>query len=371
VVAVDIAVFVVGLALVVLTGASAVRTMIVPRGIPATLSRLIFLAMRYLFLAIIGGSPDYERRDRVMAFYAPLTLLTMPVVWLTIVFGGYSCMLWSLGVHPLRQVIAVSGSSLFTLGFAYSNDLPTRVLGFTEAGAGIGLTALLITYLPSLYATFSRREATVALLESRAGGAKSRFGHGPSGVELLWRYHVIGFRGGLDEVWAQWETWFIEVEESHTSLPALAYFRSPQPDRSWVTAAGAVLDAAALYESTLDEPRQPEAELCVRAGYLSLRRIADFFGIRYNPDPRKGDPISITREEYDQACAYLEEAGVALKPDRDQAWLDFAGWRVNYDHVLVALAGLVLAPPALWSGDRAVPFRPQRLTRPLRLGRRT
>jgi len=364
VVAANVAVFVVGVALVVLAAGSAVRTMVVPRAIPSTLSRLIFLAMRYVFLAFVGRSPSYERRDRVMAFYAPISLLIMPIVWLAIVFSGYSCMLWSLGVHPLRRVIAVSGSSLFTLGFAQTNDLPTEVLGFTEAAAGVGLLTLLITYLPSLYATFSRRETTVALLESRAGGADSTFGHGPSGVELLWRYHVIGFRGGLDEVWEQWEAWFVEVEESHTSLPALAYFRSPQPDRNWVTAAGAVLDAAALYESTLDEPRQPAAELCIRAGYLSLRRVADFFGIRYNPGPRKGDPISITRDEYDQACAYLAEAGIALKPDRDQAWRDFAGWRVNYDHVLVALAGLVLAPPALWSGDRAVPFRPQRLLRP-------
>ena len=41
-----------------------------------------------------------------------------------------------------------------------------------------------------------------------------------------------------------------------------------------------------------------------------------------------------------------------LKADRDQAWRDFAGWRVNYDRVLVSLANLTEAPPAMWSSDR-------------------
>jgi hypothetical protein len=48
----------------------------------------------------------------------------------------------------------------------------------------------------------------------------------------------------------------------------------------------------------------------------------------------------------------LANEGLPLKDDRDQAWRDFAGWRVNYDAVLVALAVLTAAPPAPWSSDR-------------------
>jgi hypothetical protein len=43
-----------------------------------------------------------------------------------------------------------------------------------------------------------------------------------------------------------------------------------------------------------------------------------------------------------------------LKPDLQAAWLDFAGWRVNYDTVLIALAGLTAAPYAPWSSDRSL-----------------
>ena len=63
--------------------------------------------------------------------------------------------------------------------------------------------------------------------------------------------------------------------------------------------------------------------------------------------------ISISRDEWEAVISELESSGVALKPDRDRAWRDFAGWRVNYDTVLLALARLTEAPPAEWSSDRA------------------
>lgn len=116
------------------------------------------------------------------------------------------------------------------------------------------------------------------------------------------------------------------------------------------------LDAAALTASTIDAPRDAQAELCIRAGFLALQRISEYFGIHYGIRPEPGDPttpsrISITRAEYDRAYDQLLAAGLKLKPDRDQAWRDFAGRRVNYDNVLLALAELTMAPPAQWSTD--------------------
>ena len=86
--------------------------------------------------------------------------------------------------------------------------------------------------------------------------------------------------------------------------------------------------------------------------YLALRSIADYFEIAYNPHAKAEDPISVSRAEFDTLLDHLEADDVPLKADRDQAWRDFSGWRVNYDTVLVALAGLTAAPPAPWSSDR-------------------
>jgi hypothetical protein len=48
---------------------------------------------------------------------------------------------------------------------------------------------------------------------------------------------------------------------------------------------------------------------------------------------------------------------VPLKADLEQAWRDFAGWRVNYDRVLLSLASLTMAPYAPWSSDRSMLYR--------------
>jgi hypothetical protein len=350
---VRIAIFLAGAAIVYFTVGSAVRTVILPRGVPARLGRFVFVNMRTVFRLRAGVSAPYEKRDRIMALYAPVSLLVLLATWVSLVMGGYVAMFWSLGGRSVRTSFLLSGSSILTLGFERPGDLASNALVFTEAGLGLALLAMLITYLPSIYQAFSRREAGVTALEVRAGSP-------PTGVEMIERYWILGRIDRLREVWERWEEWFVDIEETHTSFPALVFFRSPQADHSWVTAAGAVLDGASLIASTVDVPREVEAEICIRSGYLALRRIADFFGIPYNPDPQQGDPISIGRDEYEEVCDRLAASGVPLKADRDQTWIDFAGWRVNYDQQLIPLAGLTMAPYAPWSSDRSIrAFRPR------------
>src|SRR5262249_42960322 len=153
-------------------------------------------------------------------------------------------------------------------------------------------------------------------------------------------------------IWDDWETWFADLEETHTSQPSLVFFRSISHDRSWITSAGVVLDAAALRTAALDVPPNPRAQLCIRAGYLALRRIASYFAIPFDDDPAPDDAISIDRSEFDAALDDLARADVPLRADRDAAWRDFKGWRVNYDAPLIGLAGLAQAPYAPWSSDR-------------------
>lgn len=338
--------FITGTAVVAATLLSAVRTFVLPRSAPDKLTRVVFRIMRLLFSPWTRQVHTYEQRDRVMAFFAPVSLLVLLPFWLGLVLFGYMFMFWALGVQPWSLAFTVSGSSLLTLGFAIVKTLPQTILAFSEATIGLILVALLVAYLPTMYSAFSKREAAVSMLEVRAGSP-------PSAVELFERFHRLRRFDQLNRLWTDWEIWFVDVEETHTSLPALAFFRSPQPDRSWVTAAGAVLDAAALSASTLDIPRDPQADLCIRAGFLALRRVAAYFRIPYDPEPQPNDPISIGRDEFDAAYDHLAAQGVPLKPDRDQCWRDFAGWRVNYDTVLLALAGLTMAPYAPWSSDRS------------------
>ncbi len=355
----DVARFLLGLALVIAVLDAELRTFVLPRGAVVRLNRWISVGVRRVFDLIVRFLKTYEARDRVMALYAPITLFAWVVVWMAMVLVGFTLMLQALDGDGWRRSIVVAGSSMFTLGFDHPPGFGPTLLSFGAAAMGLAVLALLIAYLPTLYASFSRREVLVAHMSARAGTP-------PRAVGLLVRAHLIGRLADLDEVWVQWQLWFAEVEETHTSMALLNFFRSPQPERSWVTASGAVLDAAALVNSTIDTAWQPMAGLCVRSGYSALRSISDFFGIPHDADPAPDDPISIVREEWEAACAELEAAGVPLKADRDQAWRDFVGWRVNYDRVLVTLAGFLVAPYAPWSSDRSIPFRIRLIRRPRR-----
>ena len=326
---------------------SAIRSFVLPRSENVFLTRFVFQMVFRLFRFRLKWTHSYLELDRVMAYFAPIGVLLLPVVWIACIIIGYMFMFWALGAETWYDAFWLSGSSLLTLGFAPADNLGEMILTFSEATLGLGLVALLIAYLPTMFTAFTEREAAVTMLEVRAGDP-------PSAVEMISRMHRIHGLEYLDEVWPKWEAWFVDLEQSHTSLIPLVFFRSAHPGQSWVVSAGTVLDAAALRASTLDLPRDPQAELCIRAGYLALRSIVDFFGLPHDPNPRPDDPISVARAEFDDVYRQLAAVGVPLKSDCDQAWHDFAGWRVNYDTVLRTLAGLTMAPQAPWSGDRAI-----------------
>jgi len=326
---------------------SALKTFALPRSANVRLTRWTFRGIRWIFNLRTKKARSYEERDKIMALYAPISLFVLPIVWIAGVISGYTLIYSGLGLD-VYSAFRTSGSSMLTLGFFVSEGTGMLVLEFSQAALGMLLVALLMAYLPTMYSAFSRRESAVSLLEVRAGSP-------PSPAEMLIRLHQIQGLERLHAMAEQWEIWFVELEESHTSLSALVFFRSPKPNNSWITAAGTMLDAGALMVSTVDRPDDPQVHLMIRAGYIALRSIADFFEIPYDPNPKPDDVISIAREEFDQVYDQLIEAGVPVKPDRDQAWRDYAGWRVNYDRVLLVLAELTFAPYAMWISDRGLP----------------
>jgi len=343
--------FAAGLSIVLATIFSAISTFVLPRSARSQLNRLVFGTLRRLFEFIMSFTKTYEQRDAIMAYYAPIALMLLVPTWYVLISLGYSFMYWALRAGDYFFDLRLSGSSLLTLGFTASEGYIVTILVFSEAMLGLIMVALLIAYLPTMYSAFSRREQAVNMLEIRAGNP-------PNPFDMLSRFQRIHGLDRLADLWRTWELWFADVEESHTTLPALVFFRSPRSDNSWVTSAGAVLDTAAITLSSIDIPNEMSAALCIRAGHIALSRVADYFDIAYPENPHFPEtPISITREEYNSLISKLEAAGLPIKPDREKAWVDFAGWRVNYDRVLIVLCSLVMAPEVPWSSDRAKKFK--------------
>jgi hypothetical protein len=341
-----------GLAIAALlaTFLSILRTVVLPRGVPARLARVTFLGVQSLLLLWLrlSGSRrhQYATRDRVLAMQGPLGVFGQLIMWASLLFICFAAMFWSLTEtgsfgHSVAHSVELSGSSMLTLGTEAPNGLAAQLLGFASAGIGLTLLALVITYLPTLYGAFSRREALISKLVVRAGAP-------PTGAALLLRTWQLGRFDELEEVWDPWEDWFIDLGESHTSFPLLGFFRSSHPNNHWVLATEAVLDGASLIETACDVPRQSRVELCIEAGEQALIVIADFLGIPHAPPDDEPD-VALPRGTFDAGWDALADAGVPMRDDRDAAWNDFRRRRARYELLLTMLGRMTFAPRSDWS----------------------
>jgi hypothetical protein len=146
----------------------------------------------------------------------------------------------------------------------------------------------------------------------------------------------------LDASWPEWERWIVDVGESHYTHAMLAFFRSSNPEHSWVGAVGTLLDAANLRLAALDAPGAGNAAawMFMQAGLVAVTRIADYFDL----EPQ-GTNCGMNRADFDAALESLETFGAPLVADRDAAWAWFEGRRAVYMPLLAELCRLVDAPP--------------------------
>lgn len=332
-----------GVVLIITTLSAAIRSFVLPRNEVVRLNVWVFMVIRTIFEASAKTANSYEGRDRIMAHYAPVALVTLPMVWEALVSVGYTGIYWAVGEGDLVHCFRLSGSSLMTLGTMDEFSFFGGILTYSEATLGLLLLTLLLSYLPTIYQAFSRREATVASLELRAGTP-------PTAACLLGWLNHDGSVQNDDQHWAEWEKWFVEIEESHTSLPILSFFRSPQPGRSWVTASGLILDAAALLFAAVDGPQPRQAQITFKAGCLALNRVYRFFDTKAGTNPTdllpEGEQPDPGRREFDEACQLLADKGLQLYEDRAAAWQRYGELRSRYAAALQFLSRLLMAPGA-------------------------
>lgn len=337
-----ILVFIVGLFLILNAILAALRYFVVPRNEAVLINGWAFSAIRHLFDAVAALSKTYAKRDAVMALFAPMSLFILPIVWLLLISLGYTAIYWALGEGTWSWCFKISNSALLTLGADKADSLVANIFSYSEATLGLLLLTLLISYLPTMYQAYSRRELVVARLERRAGTPTS------APELMLWLHRTAAFTDNGSQ-WRTWEEWFVELEESHTSLAILVFFRSPQPGRSWVTAAGSILDAAALTISALDQPRDPFMELCFKSGSIAINRIYRYFEEKSMVKPphlsEVGEPMkNPDQEDFNKAYDRLRAAGLPMRPDQQAAWEQYHTLRRHYTHAVEYLSQLTMAP---------------------------
>jgi hypothetical protein len=357
-----------GVALVFAVLISALETVVLPRDGFTRISRCVFsVADRIL----VHRWRNAELRANLRGLYAPVALVSLPLVWMLSVTFGFSFVFWSISHDTVQRAFEISGSSLFTLGFAEPEGTARIWLTFVEATIGLGLVALLISYLPTIYAAHHEREKGISVLKPFAGTP-------PSPVDLLANLQRLG---ALDnpELWRTSSNWMLDLDQTHAAFPALCYFPEASPDQSWVASVGALLDGAALLLSASDFNTEAHAAdeikgpmMALAYGMPTLVTIGRSAGLPIDPPvllmalvARSSEPapaISIGQDEYIAALDRLHPLLPVPEAERERCWRRFAWIRSGYDRALRGLAGLTQASAAEWTTDRpAAVGRPRML----------
>jgi hypothetical protein len=360
-----IAAVVAGTVLVLAVLISALETVVLPRNGFTRIARCVFAVADRI---LVHRWRNKDRQANLRALYAPIALVSLPLVWMITVTLGFSFVFWGIKTGSWQHAFEVSGSSLFTLGFSEPDGTARIWLTFVEATIGLGLVALLISYLPTIYSAHHEREKGISVLRPFAGSP-------PSPVDLLANLQRLGT---LDnpELWRTAASWLLELDQTHSAFPALCYFPESASEQSWVASVGSLLDGAALLlsasdfnseEHAVDEIKGPMMALAY--GMPSVVRIGISAGLPIDRPALLVDlianaaedppPVSVRRSDYTAALDRLHPLLPVPEAERDACWRRFAWIRSGYDRALIGLAGLTVAAPAEWTTDR-----PARVGRP-------
>src|SRR5207248_3857163 len=237
-----------------------------------------------------------DRREQFLGSFGSLAIIVLLIIWVAGLALGYGLLLDSMrsDIKPEPTSVGTSiyfaGTSLLTIGFGdfVAMGAGPRVISLVAAGTGLGVFASVITLLFTLFGSFQRREVAVVVLEAGAGAP-------PSGVTLLETYAFAGILDDLPRVFEPWQAWAAEVLDSHLAYPVLAYFRSSHDNDSWISSLGAVMDAATLVLTTIEDGPKGWAKLSRAVGGHCLEDLVLYFRLPAEPE------VGLERSEFDEA----------------------------------------------------------------------
>jgi hypothetical protein len=333
-----------GVLLVWLTLRDVFQTAVVPRApfINLRPSSLVTQQLWRLWPKIAALYPP-KRREDVLAAFAPFDMVGLLVLWAALTGLGYGLIFYAFRAQLAPQPIGLHGAIYFayttmlTIGFGdvVPHSTLARTLAVLTGGSGLGLVAVVTSYLFSIFGAFAVREKYVIALGARAGTP-------PSGSGMLATHGYAKIVDALPAVLRDGQQWIAAVVQSQSAYPMLSYFRSKNADESWVGTLGLLLDAATMIATTLENVPKGEAEITIALGRKAAHELSERHGAGIHHEP------GCAREHFERTCARLKASGYTLR-DPDTAWTDYTNLRATYGPQLNALARYFKVPSIPWS----------------------
>lgn len=328
-----------GWAIIILAASDVFRSLLVPRASARALrlGPIITAALFPLWHALADRIGASGPRQTVRASLAPFMLVVSLILWAATLVLGFGLVFWG-DRTAFAPRFASLGDAVFAAGTAFSTmGAPHAVAGWYArlvvlgcSLAGFAIVTVVATFFISIQGGFGRREALVLRLEAHVDLP-------PSGVAILETFARERVTARIGPFFDSWEAWSAEVALSHRAFPVLLFFRSNDARCEWLAALGAVLDAAALIDSTVADA---SADASAGAHFVlctGARLLADIS--RQSAAVPAGSPdASAEAQRFLDHRARLAEAGFALVADEAAALARFTRRRADYATKLAALA---------------------------------
>ena len=303
----NLAFFVVGLALAALVLKDVFETVVVTGGSRASLK----VAHRLVVVMLPVWKQIRGRRRGVSTTFAPFVLVSCFIVWMAALALAFGLMAYSVRSDfqpPLKgfgESVYLVGSSLVTVGLSQAN--PAGLARWVILGAGfcgLAVMTMAVTYLLEVQGSIARRDTGIIKLNTAAGEP-------PSALTLLERFAALRNQQALHQVLEDARNWCATVRQSHSSHPSLIYFQSVGTGAGWPAALGSALDLALIAEHLLDDDSlYGPAVLLREEGARMARELALIIGLEPKPSLT---PIA----ELDQLQQRLAGSGYALRRGSD------------------------------------------------------
>lgn len=306
-------------------------TVVVPGRVSGTLKIPFFLRLT-VFPVWRRMAAFFQRRwpPVIGSKFAAAILLGVFLVWVLLVLIGFSLIDYGLrdDFHPVLSDFAASmfqtGQAMVTLGLGKeAADGWARAVIVLSGISGLLVITLTLTFIVQVQTALRERDAQVIKLVARAGCP-------PSGLSLLLTLKELDLTHELPAMFDKWEDWVSALLHTHAAHPILSYFRSDESGSDWITALGAVLDAASLSLGMIEDVPHGNATLMHRIGCSAVGQLARQFRL---PD----ESGQLAREKLDFAWEALREGGYRMQ-ERDEAVAATARLRRGYAEGIRALA---------------------------------
>jgi hypothetical protein len=333
-----------GLVLVVFVLVDAFETIVLPRRIARRwrVSPMLYELSWPAFRAVGRRVRNPRRRERLLSYYGPGSLLVLFACWAGLLIVGYALAIWAFA-SPLSgethrsfgTAIYSAASTFFTLGFGNTAALQPRgrAIVIVTGGTGFAFLALIIAYLPTLYQAFSAREIYISQLDARGGSP-------PAAGELLIR-HGADDLDQLEPFLADWENWSADLLEHGLSFPVLGYYRSHHDNQSWLAGLTVILDTCSLLLAGRDDGPLRQARLTYAMCRHAAVDLAQVLHARPRPDAARLDDAAL-----DLLRRRLTEAGWEFA---EPAFPHLTKLRAGYEPYVIGLSEQLLFPLPPWT----------------------